>query len=36
LNVFEDGPHAVAQVCALDMARDAVGRISAFARARLA
>jgi acetyl esterase/lipase len=36
LHVFEDGPHAFAQIFALDMARDAVGRISAFARARLA
>jgi acetyl esterase len=35
LHVFEDGPHAFAQIFALDMARDAVGRISAFARARL-
>ena len=36
LHVFEDGPHAFAQIFALDMARDAVGRIAAFARARLA
>jgi acetyl esterase len=36
LHVFEDGPHAFAQMFALDMARDALGRIASFARARLA
>jgi len=35
-HVFEDGPHAFAQIFALDMARDALERIAGFARARLA
>ena len=35
LHVFEDAPHAFAQIFMLDMAADAVARISAFARARL-
>jgi acetyl esterase/lipase len=34
LHVFEEGPPAFAQIFELDMARDAVDRISAFARAR--
>ena len=35
LHVFEDGPHAFAQMFMLDLATDAVKRISTFARARL-
>ena len=35
LHVFEDAPHAFAQIFALDMATDAIARIAAFARARL-
>ena len=35
LHVFQDAPHAFAQIFTLDMAADAVGRISAFVRARL-
>src|SRR5262249_30688036 len=35
LHVFEDAPHAFAQIFALDMAADAIARVSAFARARL-
>ena len=35
LHVFEDGLHGFAQMFMLDMASDAVERISAFARARL-
>src|SRR4029453_5764334 len=36
LHVFEERPHAFAPIFGLDMARDALGRISAFARTRLA
>ena len=35
LHVYDDGPHAFAQMFMLDMASDAVARISAFARARV-
>jgi len=35
LHVFDDAPHAFAQIFMLDMAADAIARISAFARARL-
>jgi acetyl esterase len=35
LHLFEDGPHAFAQMFALDMARDAIERIAAFSRGRL-
>lgn len=35
LHVYPDGPHAFAQIFALDMAADAVKRISAFARDRI-
>ena len=35
LHIFEDAPHAFAQIFALDMAADAIARISRFARARL-
>jgi acetyl esterase/lipase len=35
LHVYEDAPHAFAQMFMLDMARDAVARVSAFARARV-
>ena len=36
LHTFEDGPHGFAQIFSLDMAGDALKRIAAFARARLA
>jgi acetyl esterase len=35
LHVYEDGLHAFAQMFMLDMASEAVGRISAFARSRI-
>jgi acetyl esterase len=35
LHVFDDAPHAFAQIFMLDMAADAIARISAFARARI-
>src|SRR5262249_59876301 len=35
LHVFDDAPHAFAQIFMLDMAADAIARISAFARARV-
>jgi len=35
LHVYPDGPHALAQFFALDMATDAVNRISTFARKHL-
>lgn len=35
LHVYPDAPHGFAQMFMLDMAADAVKRISAFARARL-
>jgi acetyl esterase len=35
LHVFPDGPHAFVQISMLDMAADAIARISAFARSRV-
>ena len=35
LHVFDDAPHAFAQIFMLDMAADAIARIGAFARARI-
>jgi acetyl esterase len=35
LHIFEDAPHAFAQIFLLDMAAAAIARISAFARARV-
>jgi len=36
LHVFPDGPHAFAQMFMLDMASEAIARIAAFARSRVA
>jgi len=35
LHIFDDAPHAFAQIFMLDMAADAIARLSTFARARL-
>jgi acetyl esterase/lipase len=34
LHVFEDGPHAFLQMFTLDLAGDAIARLSAFGRRR--